>query len=421
MTTQYQAIILGGGPAGAAAAALLAGSGRRVALIDHRRPAMPSGDFDPRVVAVSPGGRNVLLAAGGWERMPEERICAYTNMHVEAGGGHTDFQAADHGLTELGWIAELPAVQAGLWRAMRSAGMVELLAPQKVVAARLGRPLPELELDDGRTLRAELLVAADGVRSPLRRQAGIGVEQWHYNQWAVVCHLELEREPGFGIRFAHPSPVPPSHAKAGAIAWQRFAGDGPLALLPLPEGRLSLVWSLPEAKAGDIVSLEDAEFLKRLAGACGEPFGPFRSATRRLSFPLVRQRAQSLTSNRLALVGDAGRTVHPLAGQGMNLGLMDAAALAECLEGWQPGQDPAHRLDRYRRWRTGAGELMAGGIHSINELFAVRSPLLGQIRGLGLMLTGLAWPARELFVRRACGLDSDSPTLARGDGSRKDA
>lgn len=199
----------------------------------------------------------------------------------------------------------------------------------------------------------------------------------------------------------------------GRVAWQCFTDNGPLALLPLPEGRLSLVWSLPETEARDIASLDDVEFLERLSAASGAPFGPFCSVTRRFAFPLVRQRAEALVSGRLVLVGDAGRTVHPLAGQGMNLGLMDAAALTECLADWRTGQDPARYLARYQRWRIGAGEMMAGGIHAINEAFAIKSPLLQPLRDFGLKAANAAWPARELFVRRACGLDDDAPRLCR--------
>lgn len=392
--TDFDILVTGGGPAGAAAAALMARDGRRVALLDIRRPPAAGPELDPRVVAVSPGSRRVFEAARAWRRVPADRLTGYGTMEVHDGEHALIFRAAEHGLEELGWIAELPALQRALWEQLGQAGAVELITGAGVTAMDPDESVVHVGLNDGRRLSARLLVAADGACSPLRDMAGIGCRTWHYNQHALVCHLTTAR----------PNP---------GIAWQRFTDGGPLALLPLPGGRSSLVWSVPTERARALAGRPDEQLAEILDSATGRPFGAVTDMTRRLHFPLVRRRAEILYSGRLALIGDAARTVHPLAGQGMNLGLMDAAALAEILADWRPDTDPETALTRYSRWRTGAGEAMAAIIHGLNELQAGGLPVPAALRRLGLGAVGQAWPVREMLVRRACGLDADSPRPAR--------
>lgn len=387
------AVIAGGGAAGACAAALLARQGREVALIDRRRPAAPDPDaeFDPRVVALSPGAVHVLAAAGAWERIDQRRIAPYSRMQVHAHGGSVTFSASEHGLEYLGWIVEIPTLQHALWQALGDTGTATVMAPDGVNGYESGRERLRVGLESGTTLRTRMLIAADGARSRLRRQAGIDSEQWHYNQHALVTHVSTD-EPNPGI------------------AWQRFTEHGPLALLPLPGGRSSIVWSLPSARAASLRAMDESAFLAEINACQDSPFGSIVAATRRYSFPLIRRRSRNLVSGRTALLGDAARTVHPLAGQGLNLGLMDAAALAQVLA--DPDADMDRALARYERWRLSAGTLIAGGIHAINEFTAGNGPGR-RLMGAGFGLVEHAWPLREAFVRRACGIDSDSPELAR--------
>lgn len=391
----YDTIIAGGGVAGAATAALLAARGQRVALVDRRRPRplAVGSELDPRVVAISPGAQRVLDAAGGWPLLSEERIGPYDRMQVHAQTGRIEFRASEHGLERLGWIVEIPALQEALWRALESGTGVNLISPDSVTGFEQRENSIRVDLESGSTLRAAVLVAADGSRSRLRELAGIPCRQWHYNQHALVTHIETEK--------ANPG-----------LAWQRFTEHGPLALLPLADGRSSIVWSLPSGHAGQLRSSEDSDFLAELNCAQDSPFGSATGATRRHTLPLVRRQANRLVHQRLALVGDAARSIHPLAGQGLNLGLMDAAALSELLGKGSSGLSVTDRLVRYERWRLSAGSLIAGGIHAINELTA-GTPVGRHAAGLGLSLTQGAWPLRELFVQRACGMDSDSPELAR--------
>jgi 2-octaprenyl-3-methyl-6-methoxy-1,4-benzoquinol hydroxylase/2-octaprenylphenol hydroxylase len=390
----HDIVIVGGGVAGATAAALLAQSGHRVALVERRRPASPdpSADFDPRVVAIAPGSAAVLAAAGAWDRLPDERLGPYDRMQVHAESGKIVFRASEHGLGKLGWMVEVPWLQAFAWQALEGLAGVELLAPSSVTdySERTGHV--RLELDGGKALRTHLLVAADGARSRLRRMAGIRTDLWHYNQQALVAHVATKR-PNDGL------------------AWQRFTDFGPLALLPLPDGRSSIVWSQPERRVGELRAHDDDAFLAELNASQDSPFGETTAATPRYSFPLIRRQARSLVSGRLVLLGDAARNVHPLAGQGLNLGLMDAAALAEVLAGWDGGSDPRRALARYERWRISGGSLVAGGIHAINEF--TRAGPGRSLAGLGFSLAGRLWPLRETFVEYACGLDRDSPELAR--------
>ncbi len=388
--------ICGGGVAGAVCAGLLAESGRSVALIEARQPQWqpPETDFDLRVVAISPGSARILASAGGLALHNPARRAEYRRMQVCAATAAVEFSAQEHGLDQLGWIAEVPALQQAQWQALDRRGQVHILAPARVDSMELRADSVRLGLDNGQTLRAGLLVAADGARSRLRQMAGIITEQWHYNQAALVTHLTTET------------------ANDG-IAWQRFTEHGPLALLPLPDGRSSIVWSQPDGRIQKLLAMDEDDFLDELNAHQDSPFGSGLSCSDRHSFPLIRRQARRLVHQRLVLLGDAARNVHPLAGQGLNLGLADAAALAEVLESWQPNQDPAAALARYQRWRLGAASLIASGIHAINEIGHGPSPFNTGLMGLGFRVASRLWPAREAFVKRACGLDADSPRLSR--------
>ena len=385
----FDALVIGGGTVGAAAALGLACTGREVALIDRKQPEVRSADapMDPRVVAVSPGSKRLLEALGAWQHVRPARFAAYADMQVVAGRGEVHFRATEHGLAALGWIAELPELDQALWHELKKRRRVSVYAPADVQDIHIEDNQVSVALADGQTLAGRMLLGADGAKSRVRSAAGIEVTAHHYNQRAIVTHLETEESnPG--------------------TAWQRFTDLGPLALLPLPEGRSSLVWSVHDDEAGRLMEMSDEEFLEALAEHCVKPpFGAFNATGERHALPLVRRQSKPLASGRIALLGDAARSVHPLAGQGLNLGLADVAALIEALDGWQQTKDnPADRLARYARRRWSDSVLVAGGIHAINE-----SRSLGDLGkhalGAGFAAMRLARPVREIFVRRACGLD----------------
>jgi ubiquinone biosynthesis UbiH/UbiF/VisC/COQ6 family hydroxylase len=394
-TLDFDVIVVGGGVAGATCAALLAQQQRRVGLVDARRPRFKPapGEFDARVVAISPGSQRVLEAAGAWQVLDLERLAGYRRMNVHAEGLGVSFEAADHGLPELGWIAEIPALEDALWQMLDKLERVTTFAPSAWERLNLGAESVRLSLSDGRTLRAGLLVAADGGRSRLRQRSGMPTDEWHYNQRALI------------------GPVTTEQANRD-LAWQRFTEHGPLALLPLPDGRSSIVWSQPDHRAEALLAMSVDQFIAEINDYQDSPLGKIIDVGQRYALPLIRRRARRLFLNRMVLLGDAARSVHPLAGQGLNLGLMDAAALAEVLEPWREGS-PTPVLNRYQRWRQSNSSLIGGGIHAINEL--VRSPggLGRHALGAGFGLASSLWPLREAFVQRACGIDSDSPRLAR--------
>lgn len=394
-TLDVDFLIMGGGVAGAACAALLARQGHQVALIDARRPRFEpaSGEFDLRVVAISPGSRRILAAAGAWDRLEPARLAAYRSMQVRSGTFGVDFEAADHGLAELGWIVEIPALEMSLWQALEHMPTIELMAPATWESVEQGAETVRVKLADGSSVRAGVLVAADGARSRLRHLAGLATDEWHYNQRALV------------------GPVRTEQANTG-LAWQRFTEHGPLALLPLPDGRSSIVWSQPSQRS-ETLSQQTAEtFLDEINRHQDSPLGAVVEVGERRTLALVRRRARQLVQHRIVLLGDAARSVHPLAGQGLNLGLVDAAALAESLEN-STAQDPSLALTHYQRWRLSGGSLIGGGIHAINETTRLPGGLGRHALAAGFKLAARAWPLREAFVQRACGIDNDSPRLAR--------
>jgi len=392
----FDALVIGGGTVGAAAALALARTGREVALIDRKQPDERPSDapLDPRVVAVSPGSKRLLETVGAWQHVRPARLAAYADMQVVAGRGKVHFRATEHGLAALGWIAELPELDQALWQELKKRRRISVYAPADVQGIRIDESEVSVKLADGQTLAGRMLLGADGAKSRVRAAAGIDVTAHHYNQRAIVTQLESELvNPG--------------------TAWQRFTDLGPLALLPLPEGRSSLVWSVHDDEADKLLEMADQEFLEALAEHCIEPpFGAFTDVGKRHALPLVRRQSRPLASGRIALLGDAARSVHPLAGQGLNLGLADVAALIDALDGWQQArQSPTDRLARYSRRRWSDSALVAGGIHVINETRTL-GELGNYALGAGFAAMRFARPARELFVRRACGLDEVKKSVA---------
>lgn len=385
----FDAIVIGGGTVGAAATLALARTGREVALIDRKRPEEHPADapLDPRVVAVSPGSKRLIEALGAWRHVRPARVAAYGDMQVVAGRGKVHFRATEHGLAALGWIAELPELDQALWQELNKRRRVSVYAPTEVEEIHGGADEVTVSLADGQTLAGHMLLGADGAKSRVRAAARIEATLHHYNQRAIVAHLTTERSnPG--------------------TAWQRFTDLGPLALLPLPEGRSSLVWSVHDDEAERLMEMGDDEFLEALARHCEDPpFGAFTDTGERHALPLIRRQSKPLAAGRIALLGDAARSVHPLAGQGLNLGLADVATLIEALDGWQQAkEDPTDRLARYSRRRWSDSVLVAGGIHAINETRTLGE--LGKYTlGAGFAAMRFARPAREIFVRRACGLE----------------
>ncbi|WP_426690091.1 UbiH/UbiF/VisC/COQ6 family ubiquinone biosynthesis hydroxylase [Rhodanobacter ginsengiterrae] len=383
--------VVGGGMVGAAAALALARAGFSTALLEARAPKAwdTQAEVDLRVVGLAPSSLALLDELGVWTSICEARVGPYTHMHVwdAESGASIDFDAASEGRDRLGYIVENNLVQWTLWQALEAAG-VRRLCPAEVKGFEAREDRIQLELTSGETLSAGLLVAADGAASPLRQLAGIGTRGRDYAQRAVVAHVTTER--------VHES-----------TAWQRFLPSGPLALLPLADGRSSIVWSLPEAEAQRVLALDDQAFLDELGLASDFRLGRIVASTPRAAFPLKLQLAERYQAERFVLLGDAAHAVHPLAGQGVNLGLRDVAELRDTLlAARRVGRDigAAHVLRRYARRRRSADTLDALGFDALARIYAWQSPALVAARGVGVRLLDRLAPLKRRISEHAAGL-----------------
>jgi 2-polyprenylphenol 6-hydroxylase len=392
--------VVGGGMVGAAAALALARAGFSTALLEARAPTAwhVSDEVDLRVVGLAPSSLALLDDLGVWTSIRDARAGPYAHMHVwdAESGAAIDFDAASEGRDLLGYIVENNLVQWTLWQALEAAGGgsratsvcgVRRLCPAEVKGFEAREDRIQLQLADGEILAARLLVAADGAASPLRQLAGIGTRGRDYAQRAVVAHVRTERP----------------HENT---AWQRFLSSGPLALLPLADGRSSLVWSLPEAAAQRVLALDDQAFLDELGIASDFRLGRIVGSTKRAAFPLKLQLAERYQADRFVLLGDAAHAVHPLAGQGVNLGLRDVAELRDTLVAARiAGSDigAAHVLRRYARRRRSADTLDALGFDALARIYAWQSPALVAARGFGVRLLDHLAPLKRRLSEHAAG------------------
>ncbi|HET7269127.1 MAG TPA: FAD-dependent oxidoreductase [Oleiagrimonas sp.] len=383
-------VLVGGGMVGAAAALALARAGLTVSLVEARQPEPwhAEDDVDLRVVALAPSSAALLQDLGVWAAVREARAQAYRHMHVwdAASSAALDFDAAEEGRDALGWIVENRLLQHTLWSALDAAG-VQCVCPAGVQSFEQADGHVRLTLDNGEALDTRLLVAADGGASPLRGQAGIATHGRDYAQRAVVAHVATEQ----------------AHANT---AWQRFTPDGVIAFLPLADGRSSVVWSLPEAEAQRMLALDDAAFADAVGVAGDLRLGRVTGVSRRAAFPLKLQLAKAYQSERLVLVGDAAHMVHPLAGQGANLGLRDVAELRDTLQTANlAGRDIGSSavLRRYARRRRSADTLDAYAFDGLERAFGWRaSPLVG-MRALGMRALQQLPPLRRALSLHAAG------------------
>ncbi len=392
----FDVLIVGGGLVGAACAALLnqsrATSGLTVALLEPAPALVPrAGEpLDLRVVALSHAASALVREVGAWPALAERQPCAYERMIVWDSSSPAEgpdtliFDAAEAGEPDLGHIAENRAVAAALLERALAGGALLLRTP--VSGIELGADLARVATGE-RRLGAALVIAADGADSPARGYAGLGVEAYPYPQEALVAHL---------------SPARP-HAHA---ARQRFLPGGPLALLPLADGRVSIVWSTSPAHAAELALLDDAAFGAAVTEASDGVLGALVAAGPRARVPLRRQHAPRYVAERFALVGDAAHTVHPLAGQGVNQGFLDVACLvAEIGAALERGEDPGdpRALRRYARARRAGNVLVGGMLDGLWHLFADERGVVKRARRTGLGVVNRAAPLKRFFIDRALG------------------
>lgn len=383
----FDVAVVGAGMVGSACAVGLARRGLRVVLIEERAPSpwRVGDDVDLRVVALAPSSVDVLRGLGVWDVIAAARVSPYQRMHVRdaASGAALDFDATDRGEAELGFIVENRLIQHALWQAAEADTRIERRCPARVVATSADGGRRMLELADGSRLAARLVLAADGANSPVRELAGMATHGRDYGQRAVVAHVAT------------------AHAHQ-ATAWQRFLPGGPLAFLPLADGRSSIVWSLPDMDAARVLALDDTAFLRELGIAFDFRLGPVTATTPRAAFALRLQLAERYLAPRLALVGDAAHQLHPLAGQGVNLGFRDVAELIATLE---PSRDPGIEttLRRYERRRRSDNTIAAHGVDALARIFCVEAMPFVALRGAGIRLINAFAPLKRVLADHAAG------------------
>ncbi len=387
----FDTVIVGGGLVGLSLAAALGRDGFSVAVLEAR-PVIsdwPEDRVDLRVYAITRESQRLFERVGAWPAMLA-KAGPFRAMHVwDAGGdGAIHFSSADLGEPCLGYILESRVIEQALLGVLAELPTVQHFRPVTVMAFRQQEDGQQLELEDGRTLQAGLLVGADGKHSKVRDHAGIHARVSDYGQQALVAVVSTERP----------------HEET---AWQRFLPTGPLAFLPLIDGRCSIVWSASSERAEQLLQMDAADFRVELGEAFEFRLGQVTACGERALFPLQRQYAERYVAPRIALVGDASHVIHPLAGQGVNLGLKDVAGLAGVLVDARRRQRDIGSLPvlrRYERARKGDNMAMMLAMDGFKHLFGSSFAPLRRVRNLGLNLVDAAQPVKNRIMRSAMGL-----------------
>jgi 2-octaprenylphenol hydroxylase len=397
---QFDLLIVGGGMVGSALGCALADAGFSVCIVEAREPARswPREEVDLRVSALTRATQCILENLQVWSRMTTLRVSPYQKMTVwdEGGHGRIHFDAAEIGEPDLGHIVENRVIQWALWERLEAFPNVQLLVPDSVEELQLGSQ-PEAMLCSAKRIKARLVVAADGRDSHIRQMVGIGMKGWEYDQHAIVATIK----PALFHQLT---------------AFQRFMKQGPLALLPIDDGRCSIVWSTSPKQAETLIALNDEVFCSQLTQASESVLGRIEEIGPRGLFPLRLAHAQTYIQPGLALIGDAAHAMHPLAGQGVNLGLMDAMTLVDVLvDARDSGRmlSSLTTLRRYERARKGVNMMMLGAMDGFKRLFSNDVAPVKLIRNLGLSLTDRSGYFKHQLMRRAMGLMGERPKLAR--------
>ncbi|AMN46677.1 2-octaprenylphenol hydroxylase [Steroidobacter denitrificans] len=409
----FHIVVIGGGMVGACVAALSAANpqltGLRIAMLEAQPPTMPppqdgNAEIDLRVSAFSRAAERILGSVGAWPLLPAQHICAYDDMVVWDAPRQPDdpgvirFSAGAVGEPNLGHIIENRRVQWALYECAPFREQVTLLRAE-LTGLEFDNERAVLSLGDGRRISAMLVIGSDGAASRSRALAGIETRGREYDQQAFVTHVRTERAHGY-------------------TAWQRFLPEGPIAFLPLADGRSSIVWTTRPEQARELVGCPVEEVSRQIGAAIGHVLGDVELAGPRGVFPLRLQHAREYCRERFVLVGDAAHAMHPLAGQGVNLGFMDCAALVQILADALSRGARAEAiaelrvLRRYERWRKSENTLALGLIDTLNRVFSNSHPLLSTARRAGLAAVEHSGLTKRFFMGRALGMRGEIPRIA---------
>lgn len=381
----FDLIIVGGGLAGASLALALRDSRLRIALIESRPPCRPPG-WDARIYAISPANATFLEALGAWKHLDPARVTPIRHMQVYGDdGGRLNFSAYETGVPELGWILESSLMTCEFWESAKRQANLTLFCPAAPAALEFRHDAALLHLADGTALSSRLLVGADGRDSWTRQAAGLAAVDTPYGEKGVVANFTTAKAPR-------------------ETAYQWFRDDGVLAWLPLPENRISIVWSTPEAQADELCALPPDSLCQRVAEAGQGMLGELELLTPAAAFPLRLMRVPQTVAPRLALVGDAAHGIHPLSGHGINLGFQDARELAALLVATPPWRDigELRLLQRYQRARREETCLLQGTTDALRRLFK-HGDAWRPLRNFGLNLTDRLPFVKNALTRYALG------------------
>ncbi|MDG1819426.1 MAG: UbiH/UbiF/VisC/COQ6 family ubiquinone biosynthesis hydroxylase [Porticoccaceae bacterium] len=394
---QYDVIVVGAGMVGAAFASLFAQANPelKLALIEaYQADSYSTEQFDPRVAALTEKSRSLLECCGAWQQIAEKRVSAYLAMDVwdAEGTGRIRFDAQDVHQPNLGHIVENSLVVESLLNKIQQLDNIEFLCPVRVASYSDSEQQVTLELDDGRLLSAPLLVAADGGNSAIRQQFNFPTREWDYGHSAIVTTVQTEQV-------------------NQQTAWQRFMPTGPLALLPLNKAGdqhyCSLVWSQESGEAERLMALDDTEFCQALSLGSEHCLGKVTAVDKRYSISLRQRHATDYVVERVALLGDSAHTIHPLAGQGVNLGFADVAALVETLSAAaKRGNDLGSlmTLNKYQRQRKPENLAMMAAMEGFKRLFAADNLAVRLLRNMGLSQVDKLKPVKNEIIKQVMGL-----------------
>jgi 2-polyprenylphenol 6-hydroxylase len=396
-------IIVGGGLVGATLAALLGKSGIACIILEAGSKTNQSKAYaaDPRALALTHASRHIFDSINVWSRLPKDRIAYFEGMYVwdENGKGNVEFDSADLCQSMLGYIVEQSVLQGTLELVIDSMPGIKVNHNTGLTDMRWQEDHVSVTLDNGEELTAQLVVGADGVKSTCRKLAGINYKVHDYQQTAVACVVKTT--------------LPHEN-----IARQRFLTDGPLAFLPMSDDKqCAIVWSTTHKQAEELLKMSTTDFNMFLQESFEHTLGEIPESEPRASFPLSRAEAEHYCVERFALAGDAAHSIHPLAGQGANLGLLDAASLGQLIVKAKTGnKDIASRrvLRTYERWRRGENKLMMMTMESFKYAFENQTPPVPVLRNSALNIANSFIPLKHTIMRHAMGLAGDLPDIAKG-------